>query len=479
MDLITEESNPLPVIINNKCSGCLQVAKDTEVLHCHICNNHYHVANCTVVECLPAESLPSKTNITNYSKFSKLSYSTGSFTWTCFRCKSINELSSKTNLEQRVSILESLLITFSPALKALSIQPDNSQAAKLISELHQQSSDRQMNSCPDHSVNPIPDSPPTTTITTPLSETSDLTGTPQLPSTSTAGKDSTADGVSSTSSNINRTPTTKNSKVSNPSLKHRKPKSGADTESTPKTSKSKYRIKLTAKSEEDPPLRALLHQGHNEGKIGSYSMRFHSSHKADLNFNSFDEANTAFQDLSALLSDYEISKPYCSNSKLIHIAGLTSFDTKESVYSAIAKPGKNHAIQHLVNPSTVRVLSIKSCKRNTNNFKAVVSVSMDIYKIIFEQMKGKIKIDYLSCYVFVQPDSIRCNNCQDLGHSDETCTKDPVCVICGGDHSAKDCPDKSKPKCINCFKAGLDSNHRADYFDCPSYKNFRRGPAKK
>ena len=104
----TNNSNMLPMVKHGKCEGCSKTAKDTEVLHCYLCNNYFHATNCTVVEALGKGVTPSPTNLINYIKFSALSYPTGRFIWTCLRCGCIEQLASKGNMNQRVALLESL-----------------------------------------------------------------------------------------------------------------------------------------------------------------------------------------------------------------------------------------------------------------------------------------------------------------------------------------------------------------------------------
>ena len=67
-----------------------------------------------------------------------------------------------------------------------------------------------------------------------------------------------------------------------------------------------------------------------------------------------------------------------------------------------------------------------------------------------------------------QPVSIRqCFNCQCFGHSAQNCKSKQKCVICGENHSHKECPKKEakQPKCANC-----SGPHVASYKRCPEYK---------
>ena len=138
----TNSSNLLPLVKSGKCLGCNETPRDTDVLHCFLCKNYFHVINCTVTEALrnstvDSEVLPSNTNLTNYCKFSSKSYTAGNFIWTCFRCGVIKELSSDDNIHQRVAVLESILMTLSPVLSAVTESADNTTSqdiARMLSE---------------------------------------------------------------------------------------------------------------------------------------------------------------------------------------------------------------------------------------------------------------------------------------------------------------------------------------------------------
>ena len=67
-----------------------------------------------------------------------------------------------------------------------------------------------------------------------------------------------------------------------------------------------------------------------------------------------------------------------------------------------------------------------------------------------------------------KPSILQCYKCQGFGHKAQNCTKNQKCVVCGGVHSHKNCPNKEKrcPKCANCR-----GTHVANYKGCPAYKD--------
>ena len=457
---ITDSSNPLPLVTKGKCVGCNETAKDSEVLHCYLCKNYFHAVNCTVRDTLGNDALPSVTNLTNYTKFGSKTYSTGTFIWTCFRCGVVKELSSPENIGQRVAILESLLMTLSPALLAVT----KSQGIVNEQDVNKAISDMRACTPGDRNENPtvaaaVKSSQSHAAVTTSLFPNDDDPSLTQTDSSSPLSNVSN----SLSGSNTNTLPTVLKEDAVN---YHPAAKSAGG---------AKIKFRVTSKND-SIPLRTHLHRAHSAGIIGNYSMRYHSNSQADLLFDNLSDAETAHQCVSSELEDLKVGSLTCMKTKMVHIVGLTEDDTKDSVYKAICKPGRNHRIEHLVNPYTLRVLSINPCNGKPHVYRASVVISEDIWGIILNKMNSKLKIDYLSCSVFLRPDSIRCYRCQRLGHTSQSCKNDVTCVVCGEGHNSKDC--KNAPKCINCAELDLDSCHRADSLNCAAYKNFRKGPAK-
>ena len=69
---------------------------------------------------------------------------------------------------------------------------------------------------------------------------------------------------------------------------------------------------------------------------------------------------------------------------------------------------------------------------------------------------------------------LRCNNCQQHGHSTKECTaKIPACPMCGGIHTYADCDYKNKPDlymCPNCLEKG----HNAANPSCSAFKQHKK-----
>ena len=463
----TDDSNILPMVNNGKCLGCKDTAKDLEVLCCYLCKNYFHVLNCTVVDTLPTEALPSKTNRGNYIKFCKEKFPTGNFIWTCFRCGNIKAMSSENNINERVSLLETLFLTLSPAIKSLSKSLENDKSSiidKLISEVRSSTSILVDDTATENSHQGDP---------TPSSNVAVIDGSDQHP------VDRPTDPEISSERSIP-------SKIPPPASDLPPPVSDgpppAKVRISPPSNSvgAKFRIRVKSKNETGPPLRKAFHRVFLSGQLDTIelgSLRYHNSHRAEITFNNFTDADSAYKQLSSVLTDQEIGTPTCLNTKIVHVVGLTEDDNEETVYGAVCKPGRNRAIEHLINTSSFRVINVGPCLKKPHVYRATVIVSADIWDVIFNKMNSRLRIEYLSCSVFLRPDSIRCSKCQRLGHSPRTCTNEIACANCGGNHRSEGCVNDHK--CINCSELNIECNHRADSSTCTAYKNFQNDPAKK
>lgn len=83
----------------------------------------------------------------------------------------------------------------------------------------------------------------------------------------------------------------------------------------------------------------------------------------------------------------------------------------------------------------------------------------------------------LNCGVHIEPPRPKriipqCSNCQQYGHTQKFCHRQPKCVKCAESHHTTNCPRKErsdKVKCILC-----DGNHPANYKGCIIYKELQK-----
>ena len=116
----TDTWNTIGHIHGSKCVACKRTANDAEILRCCKCRTVFHVVNCP--QLLDKDILPCPSSLKIYIKFASKEFSSGDFHWTCFRCKGLASLSAKRNLEERVDLLEALLITLAPQMQAVNTE---------------------------------------------------------------------------------------------------------------------------------------------------------------------------------------------------------------------------------------------------------------------------------------------------------------------------------------------------------------------
>jgi len=112
----SESWNVLGHLCGGKCTACKKTPTDNDVLRCCYCKKLYHVLNCAESN---KDDLPPPSSLKLYIKFAGKEFPFGAFSWSCFRCKSMQSLTEKSNLEERVDLLEALLITLAPQMQAV------------------------------------------------------------------------------------------------------------------------------------------------------------------------------------------------------------------------------------------------------------------------------------------------------------------------------------------------------------------------
>jgi hypothetical protein len=84
-------------------------------------------------------------------------------------------------------------------------------------------------------------------------------------------------------------------------------------------------------------------------------------------------------------------------------------------------------------------------------------------------------------YIIIKVESCRaqtgltqCYNCQNFGHVWATCKQPPWCLLCGGGHLHRECPEKTNtepmPSCCNCTLVEGQKPHPASYHGCSHVK---------
>ena len=154
----------------------------------------------------------------------------------------------------------------------------------------------------------------------------------------------------------------------------------------------------------------------------------------------------------------------------VTIVGLSKQYTKEEITNLLVTQN-----QHLKQFSTsndinehLEIHDIKPTRAKANVFQVFASVSEGLRKGL-RNFSDKITIGLISCKVYDRFHVKRCNNCQGLGHFYKDCPTptESSCAKCSQNHPTNTCTN-TEVKCVNCCKAGVESNHTAYDPKCPS-----------
>ena len=115
--------------------------------------------------------------------------------------------------------------------------------------------------------------------------------------------------------------------------------------------------------------------------------------------------------------------------------------------------------------------SIQPLKNNAERFQAFVSVSVILREGILHH-DNRLTLGLQKCKIYDRYHVKRCNNCQKFGHYAKECpTPDmKVCGKCSShQHNTTDCDNELNPECINCIRAGheTNTNHTTNSHQCP------------
>ena len=153
---------------------------------------------------------------------------------------------------------------------------------------------------------------------------------------------------------------------------------------------------------------------------------------------------------------YQTSKP----KKSLVIKGVPTEVSEQEFKEFLDLNKINYAkAERLISKKDGRVLEIfKLDFKDDTEAEALIAENLTcpVTGIIYRVEEFRTPISVQQCY-----------NCQCFGHSAKTCGSKTKCLICGGDHHHKGCPNKEtkQAKCANC-----KGPHLASYKGCPAYK---------
>lgn len=109
-------------------------------------------------------------------------------------------------------------------------------------------------------------------------------------------------------------------------------------------------------------------------------------------------------------------------------------------------------------------------KENSKKYQIIIEVEDWAAKEIVN--KRRIQFGFINCRTsFYQP-IIRCNRCQDYGHSHINCRRPEFCQYCAKQHKSTYCHVRKTPnkqRCINCIGTPGDFPHSANSSECPTF----------
>ena len=120
--------------------------------------------------------------------------------------------------------------------------------------------------------------------------------------------------------------------------------------------------------------------------------------------------------------------------------------------------------QHATNPT--RIFNHK-----TSKLTSLIKIAVTDQASYKKMLASGIRIGYRSYKVEPERKVLQCYKCQGVGHSAFHCSKNQVCLKCGGEHKHSECTS-TELKCANCGDA-----HAACSRSCPHLKNHTPKPS--
>lgn len=199
-----------------------------------------------------------------------------------------------------------------------------------------------------------------------------------------------------------------------------------------------------------------------ESAHGEYEVKVLRDERVKIQSKSAESYSIIYKELKKKNTEFYTYQPKQDRSFRVVLKHLHPSTDKEEIKMALEElEHKVLNIWNIQNRKTKQALPMWNIelKPNDNN--------KDIYNVK----------SLLQCRViFAAPKPIRtipqCSNCQEYGHTQKFCHRQPRCVKCAGSHHTSECPRKErsdKVKCILC-----DGNHPANYKGCTVYKELQK-----
>ena len=455
-----DENNILPLVdANLTCAACVKRVEKPHkhVIECCSCRKKFH-ATCKEVDLVgnrhKLKVMPCKTDIMHFNSIMKQNeaWLGGKFSWSCNSCVTLQSISDKKYLGDRLALIESMLIKDKPlkaVLEDLIAKLDTSGIVNSNRTDYSLSTDREMQEC---------------------------SSTAAVPS-------SYANVTSAQNQQLSPPAPTMQSSFSliQTEQQQQQRNIGKDKQITRKSQANKsFRIHISNKVENAPPIGAALDKLTVQGALAKYDSRSRGKDNIDLLFEDYDKAKAEFEKVKNTLSDFEVHNPELINGKKAFLVGLGDYHTPESVLSAI-KEEYSSLLGQAGDINSVKILEIKPCLKDQTVFRATLYMPDSMLDLIQSRLNSKLYIGYLRCTVYPYKPHIRCFHCQQHGHMKSKCKNNLCCAKCGGEHDTDKCTNIIV-NCVNCANSAdhkdACSSHRADSYECPVFIKYRREQTK-
>ncbi|CAG4982065.1 unnamed protein product [Colias eurytheme] len=206
------------------------------------------------------------------------------------------------------------------------------------------------------------------------------------------------------------------------------------------------------------PLLQLL----EEVAQGDYEVKVLRNERVKIQPKSAESYSTIYKELRKKNTEFYTHQPKVERSFRVILKHLHPSTDKESIKTALEElDHKVRNIWNIKNRISKQALPMWSIdlEPNVNNKDIYKITSLLHCRIVIEAPRPKREIP-------------QCSNCQEYGHTQKFCHRQPRCVKCAESHHTSQCPRKERSidvKCILC-----SGNHPANYKGCIVYQELQK-----
>lgn len=199
-----------------------------------------------------------------------------------------------------------------------------------------------------------------------------------------------------------------------------------------------------------------------EVALGQYEIKVLRDDRVKIQPKSAESYSTIYKELKNKKTEFYTYQPKQERSFRVVLKHLHSSTDKEDI--KIALDELNHKVTNIwniQNRKTKQPLPIWNIELEPRaNNKDIYNVQYLLNcRISFEAPRPNKKIP-------------QCTNCQEYGHTQNFCHRQPRCVKCAGSHHTSKCPRKERSNEVKCVLC--NGNHPANYKGCQVYQELQK-----